>query len=52
MIIDGSSCTNVASTIMVEKLGLPMVKNSRPYKLQWLNDSGEIRVNRQVLVAF
>jgi hypothetical protein len=52
MIIDGGSCTNVASTIMVEKLGLPMVKHPRPYKLQWLNDSGEIRVNKQVLVAF
>jgi hypothetical protein len=37
---------------MVEKLGLPMVKHPRPYKLQWLNDSGEIRVNKQVLVAF
>jgi hypothetical protein len=52
MIIDGGSCTNVASTIMVEKLGLPMVKHPRPYKLQWLNDSGEIRVNKQVLVAY
>jgi hypothetical protein len=52
MIIDGASCTNVASTIMVEKFGLPMVKHPRPYKLQWLNDSGEIRVNKQVLVAF
>ena len=52
VIIDGGSCTNVASTIMVEKLGLPMVKHPRPYKLQWLNDSGEIRVNKQVLVAF
>jgi hypothetical protein len=51
MIIDGGSCTNVASTIMVEKLGLPMVKHRRPYKLQWLNDSGEIRVNKQVLVC-
>jgi len=29
-----------------------MVKHPRPYKLQWLNDSGEIRVNKQVLVAF
>uniref|UniRef100_A0A2N9IHP7 Reverse transcriptase domain-containing protein n=1 Tax=Fagus sylvatica TaxID=28930 RepID=A0A2N9IHP7_FAGSY len=37
---------------MVEKLGLPMAKHPRPYKLQWLNDSGEIRVNKQVLVAF
>jgi hypothetical protein len=52
VIIDGGSCTNVASTIMVEKLGLPMAKHPKPYKLQWLNDSGEIRVNKQVLVAF
>ncbi|PKI74718.1 hypothetical protein CRG98_005045 [Punica granatum] len=37
---------------MVEKLRLPMVKHPRPYKLQWLNDSGEIRVNKQALVAF
>jgi hypothetical protein len=27
VIIDGASCTNVASTVMVEKLGLPMVKH-------------------------
>ena len=45
-IIDGGSYTNVASTIMLEKLGLPMVKHPRPYKLQWLNDNGEIRVNK------
>jgi hypothetical protein len=53
MIIDGGSCTNGASTIVVEKLRLPMVKHRRLYKLlQWLNDNGEIRVNKQVLVAF
>ncbi|KAH9780480.1 hypothetical protein KPL71_008094 [Citrus sinensis] len=52
MIIDGRSCTNVASTIMVEKLGLPTLKHSRPYKLRWLNDSGEVKVNKQVLVTF
>ena len=34
MIIDGSSCTNVASTTMVEKLGMPTIKHPRPYKLQ------------------
>ena len=34
MIIDGGSCTNVASTTMVEKLGLPTSKHPRPYKLQ------------------
>ncbi|KAL7105889.1 hypothetical protein ACP275_07G074800 [Erythranthe tilingii] len=52
MIIDGGSCTNVASTTMVEKLGLPTTKHPQPYKLQWLNDSGELRVNKQVLVTF
>jgi hypothetical protein len=52
MIIDGESCTNVASTILVEKLNLPTLKHSRPYKLQWLNDCGEVRVDRQVLVTF
>lgn len=46
MIIDEGSCTNVASTTMVEKLGLPTLKHPRPYKLQWLNDSGEVKVNK------
>ena len=44
MIIDGGSCTNVASTTMVNRLGLPMTNHPRPYKLQWFNDRGEIRV--------
>ena len=52
MIIDGGSYANVASAIMVEKLGLPTIKHSKPYKLQWLNDSGEVRVTKQVLVSF
>jgi hypothetical protein len=33
MKIDGGSCTNVASTIVVEKLGLPIIKHPSPYKL-------------------
>ena len=27
-------------------------KHPRPYKLQWLNDSGEVGVNKQVLISF
>jgi hypothetical protein len=42
----------VASTALVEKLNLPTLKHSRPYKLQWLNNCGEVRVDRQVLVTF
>ncbi|KAL4348034.1 hypothetical protein GQ457_17G008540 [Hibiscus cannabinus] len=52
VIIDGGSCTNVASSIMVEKLGLKTTKHPNPYRLQWLNDGGEIKVNKQVLVPF
>jgi len=33
LIIDGSSCTNVASTRVVEKLGLPIIYHTQPYKL-------------------
>ena len=52
MIIDGGSCTNVASIALVKKLGLPTTSHPRPYKLQWFNDGGEVRVNKQVLVSF
>ncbi|RDX82470.1 hypothetical protein CR513_36731, partial [Mucuna pruriens] len=34
MIIDGGSCTNMASTILVENLNLQTTKHPRPYKLQ------------------
>jgi hypothetical protein len=52
MIIDGGSCTNVASTTLIEKLNLPTLKHPRLYKLQWLNDCGEVKVNEQVLISF
>ena len=52
MIIDEGSCTNVASTTFVVKLGMPTSKHPQPYKLQWLNDSGKVRVNKQVLISF
>ena len=52
LIIDGGSCANFSSILLVEKLQLPILKHPRPYKLQWLNDSGEVRVQKQVLVSF
>ena len=51
-IINGGSCANVASTSLVEKLNLKTLKHPRPYKLQWLNDCGEVKENKQVLVSF
>ena len=52
MIIDSGSCTNVATITLVKKLGLNTVKHERPYQLQWLNEYGVVRVNRQVMIFF
>ena len=52
MIVDSGSCTNVASTLLVEKLKLPTTKHPRPYNLQWLNESGVVKVTKQVLISF
>ena len=40
------------STTLVENLNLPTLKHPRLYKLQWLNDCGEVKVNEQVPVSF
>ncbi|KAA3461767.1 reverse transcriptase [Gossypium australe] len=37
---------------MLEKLGLTTTKHPNPFKLQWLNDGGELKVTKQVLVSF
>ena len=42
MIIDKGSCVNVASDTLVKKLNLSCVKHPRPYRLQWLNECGEV----------
>ncbi|KAF7832765.1 hypothetical protein G2W53_015098 [Senna tora] len=52
LIIDGGSCFNVASKLMVDKLGLHTLKHPRPYRLQWLNESGDLKVTKQVLISF
>ncbi|WP_232316927.1 retropepsin-like aspartic protease, partial [Candidatus Burkholderia verschuerenii] len=51
LIIDGGSCTNIASTYLVSQMKLPTTKHPQPYKLQWLNHSGEAKVVKQVLVS-
>ncbi|WZZ71769.1 hypothetical protein YC2023_083139 [Brassica napus] len=50
LIIDGGSCTNVASDILVKKLGLVTRPLSRAFRLEWLNESGEQYVKEQVTV--
>jgi len=52
LIIDGGSCTNVASQRLIEKLALKTSPHLRPYKLQWLSENGELVVDIQVLICF
>ena len=52
LIIDSGSCVNVCSNTFVSKLNLSTVKHTKPYRLQWLNDSGEMKVTKQVVVPF
>ncbi|XP_027169481.1 uncharacterized protein LOC113769214 [Coffea eugenioides] len=52
LVINPGSCTNVASSLMVETLGLPTREHLRPYRLQWLNNCGDIRASQKVLVSF
>ncbi|WVZ76113.1 hypothetical protein U9M48_024115 [Paspalum notatum var. saurae] len=46
IIIDGGSCNNLASTMLIEKLSLPTRKHPNPYHIRWLNDGGKIKVTR------
>ncbi|RDX96202.1 hypothetical protein CR513_21169, partial [Mucuna pruriens] len=52
MILDGGSCTNVASTTLMEKINFQTAKHPMPYKLQWLSNIGEVKVDKQVSVPF
>ena len=52
VIIDGGSCHNLASKEMVDKLGLKLLKHPHPYHVQWLNNSGSIKIAQRVKVPF
>lgn len=52
MIIDGSSCNNLASSEMVEKLSLTTKPHPHPYYIQWLNSSGKAKVTKLVRINF
>ncbi|KAK9732682.1 hypothetical protein RND81_04G014900 [Saponaria officinalis] len=52
VLVDSGSCTNAASTVLVEKLNLPTINNPQPYKLRWLSKGTEVQVDKQVLLPF
>jgi len=37
---------------MVEKLNLQVIPHPKPYKLQWINEDGELTVDQQVKFEF
>ncbi|XP_074298803.1 uncharacterized protein LOC141629745 [Silene latifolia] len=51
LIIDGGSCTNVAYSEMVSKLGLVTTKHPHPYALHWLDDGSSVKVTKQARVG-
>ena len=46
LIVDGGSCTSVASSMLVSKLNLDTQSHPRPYRLQWLNEDEEVKVTQ------
>jgi len=52
LIVDIGSCCNYCSARMVEKLNLQLTPHPKPYKLQWINEDGELIIDQQVKVEF
>ena len=52
VIIDGGSCHNLASKELCSKLNLKYFPHPNPYYIQWLSDSGEMKINYMVRVEF
>jgi len=51
-IIDGGSYNNIVSALLVEKLGLPTSRHPHLYHMQWLNNSGTVKVSSMVRLSF
>ena len=51
-IADGGSCNNIGSALLVEKLGLPTHHHPHLYHMQWLNNSGIVKVSSMVRLLF
>ena len=52
IIVDNGSCNNIASQELVERIGLKQRRHPSPYKIQWLNECGTLRVSNIVTVPF
>jgi hypothetical protein len=51
-IIDGGSCNNLVSADFFAKIGLTACLHTHPYYIQWLNNSGKVKVTHTTRVHF
>nr|KYP32257.1 hypothetical protein KK1_047105 [Cajanus cajan] len=52
LLVDSGSCCDCCSTRLVEKLDLTLIPHPKPYQIHWLNEDGDIIVDKQVKVNF
>jgi hypothetical protein len=52
LVIDSSSCENVVTEEVVDKLALETEKHPNPYQLEWLKKGNEVIVSKRYLVSF
>jgi hypothetical protein len=52
IIIDGGSCNNLVSADFVAKIGLTTHLHTHPHYIQWLNNSGKVKVTHTTRVHF
>ena len=52
IIVDKASCNNIACQELVERMGLKQRRHPSPYKIQWLNECGTLRVSNIVTIPF
>ena len=52
LIVDGGSCMNFVSTILVGKLALPTIDHWSPYTIHWFTTYVGRKITKQVPVAF
>jgi len=52
IIVDNGSCNNIASQELVDRMELKQRCHPNPYKMQWLNDCGALRVSHIVTIPF
>jgi len=52
IIVDNGSYNNITSQELVERMELKQRRHPSPYKIQWLNECGTLRVSNIVIVPF